>query len=120
MAGTICQRLINEVWHSYADDLETVEKDEGIYVIGKTCPGGVIYLYIGHSNNINRRLHEHKHQTLYIDEIIKCEFLENGGANLRIKWVLEPNSRRKEGEYKRCMEGKLGYSLVGNIKEGNN
>ena len=104
---------------SEADDLGKVGKAEGIYVIGKKCPGDVIYLYIGHSNNINRRLREHKRQTLYIDEIMKCEFRKNGGANLRIKCALKPNSRRREGEYRRCMEGKLGYRLVGNIKEGN-
>ena len=119
MTGRICQRLIDKVWRNYADDLEQVENAEGVYVIGKECRGDVIYLYIGHSNNINRRLREHKRQSLVIDEFIKDEFKKNEGANLRIKWVLNPNSRRKEGEYQRCIEEKLGYPLLGNIKGGN-
>lgn len=119
MTGRICQRLIDKVWRNYADDLEQVENAEGVYVIGKECLGVVIYLYIGHSNNMNRRLLEHKRQSLVIDEIIKDEFEKNEGANLRIKWVLNPNSRRKEGEYQRCIEEKLGYPLLGNIKGGN-
>lgn len=119
MAGTICQRLINKVWRSYACDLDKVENKEGIYVIGKECRGDVIYWYIGHSKNVKRRLRQHKSQSLYIDQLIKAEFEKNGGANLRIKWVFEPNSKRKEGEYQGCLEGKLGYVLCGNIKRGN-
>ena len=34
MAEKICERLIHEVWRSYAYDLENVPEDEGIYVIG--------------------------------------------------------------------------------------
>ena len=119
MAGTICQRLINKVWRRYTNDLEEVENEEGIYVIGKEWEGDVTYWYIGHSNDIKRRLQEHKRQSLYIDELIQAEFQENGGANLRIKWVFEPNSRRNEGQYESCLEGKLGYELCGNIKRGN-
>lgn len=120
MAGAICQRLINKVWCSYADDLKKVKNQEGIYVIGKESQDVVTYWYIGHSNKIKRRLLEHKRQSLYIDELIKAEFGKDGGENLRIKWVLAPNSKLQEGAYERCLEGRLGYGLCGNIKRGNN
>ena len=119
MAGTICQRLLNKVWRSYANDLEKVENKEGIYVIGKELEDDVRYWYIGHSIDIKRRLQQHKRQSLYIDELIKAEFEKNNGADLRIKWVFEPNSRRQEGQYESCLEGKLCYGLCGNIKRGN-
>ena len=110
---------MRKVWRSYASDLEKVEDEEGIYVIGKEDRGVVKYWYIGHSNNIKRRLREHKLQSLYIDRLIKAEFKKDGGAKLKIKWVVHSNSRREEGEYQRCIEGRLGYRLLGNIKGGN-
>ena len=79
MAGTICETIIRKVWRSYASDLERVDDKEGIYVIGKEDRGVVTYWYIGHSNNIKRRLREHKLQSLYIDGLIKAEFKKNGG-----------------------------------------
>lgn len=120
MAGKICQRLVNKVWHSYAEDLENVPEAEGIYVIGlEDARDSVTYLYVGHSVNIHRRLCEHKHQTLAIDEVIKQQFKENGGAKLRIKWVLESNSKLNEGQYIRCIKEKIGYRPILNIKGGN-
>ena len=118
MASRICDRLINKVWHNYAD-LSDVPEAEGIYVIGKQDRDDVTYLYIGHSVNVHRRLQEHKHQSLEIDEFIKEQFDENGGARLRMKWVLQENSRRSEGEYLHCIERKLGYELRFNIRRGN-
>lgn len=116
MAGQICQRLVNKLWRSYAEDLENVPEAEGIYVIGlEEARGSVTYLYAGRSVNIHRRLREHKRQTLAIDKVIKKQFRENGGARLRIKWVLESNSRLNEGHYIRCIEEKVGYPLILNI-----
>lgn len=119
MAARICNRLINKVWHDYAD-LSNVPEEEGIYVIGEEARDGVTYLYIGHSVNVQRRLKEHRYQTLEIDEFIKEQFDRNGGTQLRIKWVLEENSRRSEGEYLRCIEMKLGYQLRFNVRRGGN
>lgn len=119
MAGQICQRLIRKVWRSYAYDLENVPEDEGIYVIGlEEARDRVTYLYLGHSNNIHRRLQEHKCQSLDIDEFIKEQFRKNRGTRLRIKWVLEPDSKLDEGEYLHCIEQKVGH-LKYNIKRGN-
>lgn len=120
MAGQICQRLVKKIWRDYAEDLENVPEAEGIYVIGlEEARGSVTYLYVGHSVNIHRRLLEHKHQTLAIDKVIKEQFRENGGARLRIKWIQQSNSKLKEGQYIRCIEDKVGYPPILNIKGGN-
>ena len=123
MAGKICQRLIHKRWRSYADNLKKVPKDahEGVYVIGleEEARDRVTYLYLGHSNDIYRRLKEHKYKSLKIDKFIKEQFHENHGTNLRIKWVLEPKGKLKEGRYLQCLEKKLDYQLRYNIKRGN-
>lgn len=115
MAASICQRLINEVWKSYTDDLDEAPKEEGIYAIGFEED----YIYVGHSNNIRRRLREHKYQQLYIDEFIQEQFNEDGGINLGIKWVQRPVSTCVEGQYLECLKKKLGYWPKYNIKRGN-
>ena len=120
MAGRICSRLVKKVWRSYAEDLENVPQEEGIYVIGlEVARDSVIYLYVGHSVNIHRRLREHKRKTLTIDKVIKEQFRENGGAKLRIKWVEGSDSKLDEGQYIHCIEEKVGYPLILNIKGGN-
>lgn len=122
MAGKICQRLIQKRWHSYADYLKKVPEDahEGVYVIGlEEARDRVTYLYLGHSNDIYRRLKEHKYKSLKIDKFIKEQFRENHGTNLKIKWVLEPKGKLKEGRYLQCLEKKLDYQLRYNIKRGN-
>ena len=120
MASKVCNTLIYETdWQSYADDLDKAPKDEGIYTIGDASAGRVQYLYVGHTNNIRRRLKEHKNQSLKIDKYVKEEFQRNAGETLRIKWVKKKNSKCKEGEYQECMEEKLGYELEYNIKRGN-
>jgi len=96
-----------------------VPEEEGLYVIGlEEARDRVTYLYLGYSNNIHRRLKEHKYQSLLIDEFIKEQFSENNGTRLRIKWVLEPDSKLDEGKYLHCMEQKVG-DLRYNIKRGN-
>lgn len=120
MAGQICQRLIRKVWRSYAYDLENVPEDEGIYVIGlEEARDRVTYLYLGYSSNVHERLQEHKYQSLKIDEFIKEQFRKNDGTKLRIKWVLQPDSKLLEGACLHCIEQKVGYQLRYNIKRGN-
>ena len=117
--SNICQQLLNKVWRSYADDLDRAPHAEGIYTIGKDGRNGVRYIYAGHSNDIRRRLGQHKNQNLAIDEFVKEEFRKNNGRNLRIKWVEEKDSECVEGEFLECMEEKLGYLLEYNIRRGN-
>ncbi|KAJ7348727.1 hypothetical protein OS493_039413, partial [Desmophyllum pertusum] len=46
-------------------------------------------LYVGRTNDVHRRMIEHKHQDLAIDEYVKKQFDVNDGKDLRIKWVQE-------------------------------
>lgn len=120
MTSNICQRLLDEVWRSYANDLDQAPQAEGIYAIGFLQPNGVVrYIYVGHSKNIRRRLQEHKSQTLAIDEFVKEQFKLNNGKDLRIKWVEEANGKCVEGAYLECIEKKLGYWPDYNKKHGN-
>ena len=120
MVSNICQRLINKVWRSYAGDLNIAPHAEGIYTIGFEYPDGEVdYIYVGHSNDIRRRLQEHKRQKLDIDEFVKYQFRVNGGQNIGIKWVEEKDSECVEGEYLDCMHKKLGYWPGYNKKKGN-
>lgn len=120
MVSRICQRLINKVWRSYADDLDRAPHAEGIYTIGFEHPDGEVeYIYVGRSNDIRRRLQEHKRQDLDIDEFVKDQFRLNSGQNLGIKWVEEKDSECVEGKYLDCMHNKLGYWPEYNKKKGN-
>lgn len=122
MAPDICQRLINKVlWISYANDLDKAPTVPGIYAIGisQSNFGVVRYIYVGQSNDIRRRLKEHKSQTLAIDKFVKQEFISNNGINLRIKWVEEVNVKCVEGNYLNCISKKLGYWPDYNMQHGN-
>ena len=100
---------MKKVWRSYARDLDIAPHAEGIYTIGFQDPDGdVEYIYLGHSNNIRRRLKEHKRQDLDIDDFVKDQFRLNNGENLEIKWVEEKARECAEGEYLDCMHKKLG------------
>jgi len=120
MVSNICQRLINKVWRSYASDLDKAPHAEGIYTIGLEVPDDeVVYIYVGHSNDIRRRLQEHKRKDLDIDNFVKEQFRLNEGQKLRIKWVEDKDSKCAEGEYLDCVHKKLGYWPACNKKRGN-
>lgn len=103
------------MWRSYADDLDQVPQAEGIYAIGDEKG---IFLYVGHSKNMNRRLRKHKSGQQEIDKFVKEEFDKNGGVKLRIKWVEEKDHKFEQGEYLHCLEEKLGWPEF-NKKLGN-
>ena len=120
MASRICEHLIETPWRSYADDLVDAPTAEGIYTIGVERAGDVRYLYMGQTNNIKRRLQQHKNQSLKIHEFVKKKFRQkNAGKTLRIKWVKERNSKCTEEEYLACMEKNLPFKLRYNMKRGN-
>lgn len=88
MVSNICQKLLEKEWRAY--DIENVPGGiEGIYCIGiLSCAprqlglGEPTVLYVGRTNDVHRRLAEHKRQNLKIDEFVKAEFQENGGEDL--------------------------------------
>ena len=116
MASNICQRLLNKVWISYANDLDNVPEAEGIYAISDTSEK---VAYVGHSKHIRTRLREHKSGQQAIDQFLKQEFGRNGGINLGIKWVEEAHHQCVEGEYLECIASKLGYWPEYNKQKGN-
>ena len=121
MASSICNRLIQKVWRSFIDDRGKIPQAEGIYTIGlRKTDGNVEYLYVRYSKDMHRRVPEHERQNLDIDEFIKKQIEKNGGRNLRVKWVEDPDGKCKEGEYIECMTKKLGKKPPLNKKGGNN
>ena len=120
MVSSICQSLIGKVWRSYANDLDKAPHTQGIYTIGFENPDGEVkYKYVGRSNDIGRRLLEHKRQNLDICKFVQKQFLLDGGLNLRIKWEEEEDGSCKEGLYLDCMSNKLGYWPEFNRQNGN-
>lgn len=104
----ICTRLLKKSWSNY--NVGQIPHIEGIYVIGTTHPrASTEVVYVGRSNDIHRRMVEHKRQDLAIDKFVKKNFAENGGIQLRVKWIEEHDQRRNESDYIRCVANKLGY-----------
>ena len=59
MVSSVCQRLLNKQWKLY--NVGDVPQIEGIYLIGRTDPEqDTEVLYVGRSNNVHRRLVEHR------------------------------------------------------------
>ena len=104
----ICTRLLKKSWSNY--NVGQIPHIEGIYVIGTTHPrASTEVVYVGRSNDIHRRMVEHKRQDLAIDKFVKKNFAENGGIHLQVKWIEEHDQRRNESDYIRCVANKLGY-----------
>ena len=123
MSSNICQRLQQKGWNSYANGLSEAPTSGGIYAIGfleSVTPGvlNVNTIYVGKTNDIHRRLQEHKSQKLKIDEFVKGQFNLDGGKHLMIKWVEERNYKCLEGKYLNCMNNNLGYWPFFNRKRG--
>lgn len=101
---------------SYADDLDHVPNAERIYAIGDDEE---MFLYLGQSKDMKARLHQHRSGQLESDKFVKKQFDDNGGVNLRIKWIEEGDHKCSEGAYLDCLEEKLGYWPQYNKKRGN-
>lgn len=116
MVSSICQRLLNKIWRAY--DVDDAPHVQGIYVIGVTVPReDPEVLYVGRTNDVHRRLLEHKRQDLAIDEYVREQFQFNDGEDLRIKWIHEENDNHVEREYRDCIAGRLGYWPRYNIQD---
>lgn len=108
MTSSICTSLLNKVWRAY--EVDEIPHIEGIYIIGITHPfGDPEIVYVGRSNDVHRRMVEHKRQDLAIDEFIKKQFEYNDGEQLRVKYIKEKNPETKESEYIECIADKIGY-----------
>ena len=116
VSSNICLRLVNEIWRSYAYDLDNVPEVEGIYAIGDE--DGTV-LYVGHSMQMRTRLHQHKYGQEGIDKFVKGKFARNGGINLQIKWVEGGNDICVEGENLEYIASNLGYMPQYNIRREN-
>lgn len=116
MVSNICQRLLNKIWRDY--DLDDVPHVKGIYLIGVTVPlEDPEVLYVGRTNDVHRRMAEHKRQSLAIDDFVKEQFEFNDGEDLRVKWVHEENDNHVERDYLSCISEKVGYRPRYNIKD---
>ena len=104
----ILTRLLKKSWNNY--DVSEIPHVEGIYVIGTTHRrASTEVVYVGRSKDIHRRILEHKRQYLAIDKFVKRNFKENGGVNLRVKWIEEQDQKSKESDYISGVANKLGY-----------
>lgn len=115
--GQICDKLMKNTWLPY--DVSSVDSVPGIYAIGEKRRSGTKYLYVGRSNDVKRRLQEHKSQNRQdIDKKVTEKFKRSKDSELRIKHVPEKNQKSKEGAYMQCMKEKIGYRPVLNKREG--
>ena len=116
MVSNICQRLLNKIWRAY--DLDDVPHVKGIYLIGVTVRlEDPEVLYVGRTNDVHRRMAEHKRRSLAIDDFVKEQFEFNDGEDLRVKWVHEENDNHVERDYLSCISEKVGYRPRYNIKD---
>ena len=61
----VCDDLLKTPWKKYTSSVPNVPEKSGIYAIGEKSykDEDIEYLYVGQSNNTNRRLKEHKSPT---------------------------------------------------------
>ena len=124
-------QLIN---HTPWSPLKTSRPDgvlSGIYAIGEEVISDrrgskvntVLYRYLGHSDDIGKRLPHHLKKSgakegREISKFIQDRKQEGLEETLMVKWIEEPNHDLLEGEYLEKLEDQLGYELVYNIQRG--
>ncbi|XP_068738677.1 uncharacterized protein [Montipora capricornis] len=119
MGGKVCDKLAKTPWKKY--DVTRVPKIKGIYAIGQKIQSKKTEcLYIGRSNDIKRRLQEHKAPTPKQDigKIVAGKFKQGKQSELRIKYVSEHKQKLKEGAYIDCMIKKNKYRPLLNKRAG--
>jgi hypothetical protein len=117
MTSNICRNLLRRVWiKDY--DMTRAPEEGGIYCIGEWNGSDYDVIYVGRTNNIRRRLGEHRRRNAQeIDQYIH-EF-EGDLRSLAIKWIPDPDNQINEGEYLDCIEQQLGYWPKYNMQGGN-
>ena len=96
-------------------------KVPGIFAIGeKVGSQETKYMYVGRSNDAERRLQEHKSPTpqQHIDKRVAGKFKQHKESDLRIKYVPEQKQQSKEGAYIDCLTKKTEYCPVLNKRAG--
>ena len=119
MSDQVCKKLTQQHWRKY--DTSKVPKKPGIYAIGeKLHNGDTACLYVGRSNNLKRRLNEHKTPTPQqrIDCQVAGRFQQHQKSKLRIKAVPEKRQKTLEGAYINGITKKMGYRPVLNMRAG--
>ena len=92
----------------------------GIYAIGqKVGSKPTKYRYGGRTNNIKRRLLEHKSgRRQAIDKMVTSKFKQKKESELRIKYVREKRHKANEAAHIDCLAAKEGYSPTLNKRRG--
>ena len=119
MSSQVCDKLSNNPWQKY--DTSFVPKKPGIYAIGqKVGRKETEYLYVGRSNDMKRRLQEHKSPTPQqaIDKKVAGKIKQHKESELKIKYVPEKKQKSKEGAYIDCLTKKNGHRPVLNKRAG--
>ena len=119
MSDQVCKKLTKEHWRKY--DTSSIPEKPGIYAIGeKLYNGKTAWLYVGRSNDLKRRLDEHKTPTpqQVIDLQVAGRFQQHQESKLRIKAVPEKRQKALEGAYIDGVTKKIGYRPVLNMRAG--
>ena len=115
----VCDDLLKTSWQKYTS---SVPEKPGIYAIGQKGNNGeeTEYLYVGRSNNMKRRLQEHKSPTPQqdIDERVAGKFKQRRESELRVKCVPTKRQKTVEGSCIESLTKKKGYFPVLNKRAG--
>lgn len=97
----VCDDLLKTPWQKYDTKSSSAAEKPGIYAIGQKGNNGeeTKYLYVGKSNNMKRRLQEHKSPTPQqdIDKRVAGKFKQHRESELRIKCVETKRQKTVEG-----------------------
>lgn len=120
MSSQVCDKLSDRPWQKY--DTSSVPKIPGIYAIGEKKVGSkkIEYMYVGRSEDMKRRLQQHKGPTPQqdIDQRVAGKLKQQKESELRIKYVSEKQQKTKEGAYIDCLTKKIGHRPVMNKRSG--
>ncbi|KAK2558917.1 hypothetical protein P5673_018534 [Acropora cervicornis] len=76
------------------------------------------YLFASRSNDVKRRLQEHRSQKQQdIGKRVPGKLKKLKETDLRVKYVFEQRQKSKEGEYMQCLTSKIGYRPKLNKRE---
>ena len=117
-----CDDLLKTQWKKYSSSVPNVPEKSGIYAIGKKRykDEDIEYLYGGQSNNMKRRLKEHKSPTPQqdIDKRVVRKFKQHRESDLVVKYVATKREKTVEGPCIESLTKKKGYFPVLNKRAG--